>query len=328
MTTALDVIAIGNALVDVLAHAQDSFLEQNRISKGSMSLIDATRAEALYETMGPAVEISGGSAANSIAGLASLGGKGAFIGKVSADQLGSIFAHDIRSLGVEFTTRPHRDGAPTGRCLIFVTPDAQRTMQTFLGSAAQVGPDDVDPEQVKRAQVTYLEGYLFDPPEAKRAFVKAAEIAHDAHRKVALTLSDRFCVDRHRAEFQELVHGHIDILFANESEITALYQAGSFDTAVQAVRGKCDLVVLTRSEKGAVVVTPTETVTVPAEPITRLVDTTGAGDQFAAGFLFGYTRGRNPRDCARLGAIAAAEVIQHFGARPEVSLASLIQGRV
>lgn len=320
----LDVVAIGNALVDVLSHAQDSFLEGHKIPKGSMSLIDATMAEKLYATMGPAVQISGGSAANSIAGIASLGGKAGFIGKVSNDQLGDIFRHDITSLGVELDTKSSRGGKPTGRCLVFVTPDAQRTMQTFLGSAGDVSPDDIDPDFIKRAQVTYLEGYLWDTPEAKKAYVKAAEIAHNAHRKTALTLSDKFCVDRHRETFVELVHGHIDILFANENEIIALYQARNFDEAVEAVRGKCDIAVLTRSEKGAVVVTPKDTVSVKAHPVRKVVDTTGAGDLFAAGFLFGLTHGKSHAECGRIAAICAAEVISHVGARPEQSLSALL----
>ncbi|CAG0926564.1 fructokinase [Planctomycetaceae bacterium] len=319
----LDVVAIGNALVDVLSHADDGFLAMYKIPKGSMSLIDATMAERLYSSMGPAVQISGGSAANSIAGIASLGGKAGFIGKVSTDQLGDIFRHDITSLGVEFDTKASREGKPTGRCLVFVTPDAQRTMQTFLGSAGDVGPDDIDPEFIKRAQITYLEGYLWDTPLAKKAYIKAAEIAHDAHRKTALTLSDKFCVERHRDTFLDLVHGHIDILFANEQEIISLYQTENFDQAVEAVRGKCEIAVLTRSEKGAVIVTPKDTVAVKAAPIKKVVDTTGAGDLFAAGFLFGLTHGKSYAECGRIAAICAAEVISHVGARPESDLRRL-----
>jgi sugar/nucleoside kinase (ribokinase family) len=319
----LDVIAVGNALVDVLAHSDEGFLLERDIVKGSMQLIDATRAEALYAEMGPGVEISGGSAANTIAGLASLGGRGGFIGKVSADQLGDIFRHDITALGVEFNSSPHRDGLPTGRCLIFVTPDAQRTMQTFLGSAALVGPEDIAPAQIKRAQYTYFEGYLWDAPAAKQAYVKAAEIAHDSHRRTALTLSDKFCVDRHRQGFLELVHGHIDVLFANELEIMALYETRTFDEAVAAVRGKCEIAVLTRSEKGAVIVTADDTVIAPAQPA-QVVDTTGAGDLFAAGFLFGLTRGKPLGECGRIAAACAAEVISHVGARPETRLSNMV----
>jgi sugar/nucleoside kinase (ribokinase family) len=321
----IDVLALGNALVDVLAHADESFLSEREIVKGSMQLIDAPTAEALYAEMGPAVEISGGSAANTIAGLASLGGNGAFVGKVSADQLGDIFRHDITALGVEFKSAPFRDGKPTGRCLIIVTPDAQRTMQTYLGSAGELGPADIDPAQVKRARFTYFEGYLWDAPPAKQAYVKAAEIAHAAGRKTALTLSDTFCVDRHRAEFAELVHGHVDVLFANELEIMALYQTASFDEAVQIVRGKCEIAALTRSEKGAVIVTPHDIIEVKAQPVEHVVDTTGAGDLFAAGFLYGLTRERPLGECGRIAAVCAAEIISHVGARPEANLAELAE---
>lgn len=324
MTKPLDVIAIGNALVDVLTHAQDDFLTERKIEKGSMSLIDATQAETLYAGMGPAVEISGGSAANTVAGIASLGGSAGFIGKVAADQLGDIFRHDITALGVEFTTRPMREGKPTGRCLVFVTPDAQRTMQTFLGSAGEVSPDDIDAEQIKRAQITYFEGYLWDQPPAKQAYVKAAEIAHNAGKKTSLTLSDSFCVHRHRAEFLDLVNGHVDVLFANEYEIIALYETADFGEAVQAVRGKCDIAVLTRSEKGAVIVTPDETVEVAAHPVDKVEDTTGAGDLFAAGFLYGLTQGKSLGECGRIAAICAAEIISHVGARPEANLKALV----
>lgn len=324
MSKPLDVTAIGNALVDVLAHADDAFLAKRKIAKGSMNLIDGPTAEALYASMGPAVEVSGGSAANTVAGVASLGGSAAFIGKVSKDQLGEIFRHDIRSIGVEFSGTPSQGKQPTGRCLVFVTPDAQRTMQTCLGSAGEVGPDDVDAGLIQRAQYTYFEGYLWDAPPAKQAYLKAAKIAHDAGRKTALTLSDKFCVDRHRAEFKDLVHGHIDVLFANENEIIALYETANFDQAVTAVRGQVDIAVLTRSEKGAVIVTPNEVVTVKAHPVRKVVDTTGAGDLFAAGFLFGLARGKPLAECGRIAAICAAEIISHVGARPEAKLASLI----
>ena len=277
--------------------------------------------------MGPAREISGGSAANTMAGLASLGGQGAFIGKVRNDQLGGIFRHDIRAAGVAFDTPAATEGAPTARCLIFVTPDAQRTMGTFLGASVGLGPEDIDAETVAGAKVTYLEGYLWDPPRAKEAFVKAAEVAHEAGRKVALTLSDPFCVDRHRDEFRDLVDGHIDLLFANEQEIASLYKVGSFDEALAALRGRCELAVLTRSEKGAVVLQGDHIESVSAEAVDHLVDTTGAGDLFASGFLFGFVRGKPVGDCARLGALAAAEVISHFGARPERPLAELVAER-
>ena len=324
---AADVVGIGNAIVDVLSQADDALLEAQGLPKGAMTLIDGPRAEALYGAMGPAREISGGSAANTMAGLASLGGQAAFIGKVRNDQLGGIFGHDIRAAGVAFDTPAATAGAPTARCLIFVTPDAQRTMGTFLGASVGLGPEDIDAETVAGAKVTYLEGYLWDPPRAKEAFVKAAEVAHEAGRKVALTLSDPFCVDRHRDEFRDLVDGHIDLLFANEQEINSLYKVGGFDEALAALRGRCELAVLTRSEQGAVVLQGDHIESVSADAIDHLVDTTGAGDLFASGFLFGFVRGRPVGDCARLGALAAAEVISHFGARPERPLAELVAER-
>lgn len=321
----LDVLAIGNALVDVLAHATEESVRALGVPKGSMRLIDALTAEKLYARMGPAVEVSGGSAANTVAGVASLGGKAAFIGKVANDQLGAIFRHDIRSIGVEFESSPSTSGRPTGRCLVFVTPDAQRTLQTSLGSAGEVSPDDVRPEQVKRAKYVYFEGYLWDEPSAKQAFLKAAKLAREAGRKTALTLSDKFCVDRHRKEFLDLVHGHVDLLFANEQELMALFETRNFDEAISAVRGKCELAAVTRSEKGAVIVHAKQTTAVPAHKAVKVVDTTGAGDLFAAGFLYGLTQGKPPAECGRIGAICAAEVISHVGARPEVKLADLIR---
>ena len=296
-----------------------------------MTLIDAPRAEELYARMGPGLEMSGGSAANSMVGLAGLGGRAAFIGKVADDQLGAIFRHDIRAASVGFDTPAapaDADGPPTARCLVFVTPDAQRTLCTMLGACTELGADDIDETVVAAAKVTYLEGYLWDPPRAKEAFLKAAEIAHGAGREVALSLSDPFCVERHRAEFRDLVDGHVDILFANEVEISSLYQAETFDEALQAVRGRCRLAALTRSEKGCVILADGEVHLVDAEPADRVVDTTGAGDLFAGGFLYGYTQGRGPYDCGRIGAIAAAEVISHYGARPERSLAELIARRL
>ncbi len=316
-----DVVGIGNAIVDVLTQADDALVDAQGLPKGSMTLIDGHRAEDLYAQMGPAREISGGSAANTLAGVAALGGRAAFIGKVRNDQLGGIFRHDIRAAGVHFETPPATSGPPSGRCLIFVTPDAQRTMATFLGAANELGPDAVDPEVIAAAKVTYMEGYLFDRPAAKEAFIRAAEIARGAGRKVSLTLSDPFCVERHRAAFRDLVQHHIDILFANEQEICALYEVGDFDAALQAVRQHCEVAALTRSEHGSVVLAGDEVHVVDAAPLDRLVDTTGAGDLYAAGFLFGYTRGDSLYDCGRIGAIAAAEVISHFGARPEVDLA-------
>jgi sugar/nucleoside kinase (ribokinase family) len=321
---ALDVVAIGNAIVDVLSHADDAALARLGLAKGAMTLIDGARAEELYAAMGPAMEVSGGSAANTVAGLASLGRRGAFIGKVRNDQLGGIFRHDIRASGVAFDVAPALDGPPTARCLIFVTPDAQRTMQTYLGACVELGPDDVDAALVAAAKVTYLEGYLWDPPGAKQAFLKAARIAHEAGRKVALSLSDPFCVDRHRAEFRDLVDGHVDILFANEVEVCSLYEVESFDAALHAVRGSCEVAVLTRSARGSVVLDGDDIHVVDAAPVARVVDTTGAGDLYAAGFLAAYTSGRPLYDCGRMGALAAAEVISHFGARPETSLKSIV----
>jgi sugar/nucleoside kinase (ribokinase family) len=324
----LDVVGIGNAIVDVLAHADDAMLVRENLVKGSMALIDTERAEALYERMGPAIEVSGGSAANTIAGLASFGGRGAFIGKVRDDQLGAVFAHDLRALGVDFSTAPAADGPPTGRCLILVTPDAQRTLNTSLGAGSALGANDVDADTVARASITYLEGYLWDPPPAKDAFRKAARLAHDAGRKVAFSLSDSFCVDRWRDEFLHLAEHEIDILFANEDEICALYGVDTFDAALQHVRGHCEIAALTRSAKGSVVLSGDEVHVVDAEPVDRVVDTTGAGDLYAAGFLYGLSRGHDLYTCGRLGALAAAEVIGHMGARPEVSLASLARDRL
>jgi sugar/nucleoside kinase (ribokinase family) len=324
----LDVVGIGNAIVDVLAQADDGFLSKHDLPKGGMTLIDENQAEALYGKMGPGVECSGGSAANTVAGVAALGGRAGFVGKVRDDQLGTVFAHDLRALGVEFDTLPADDGASTARCLVLVTPDAQRTMSTYLGACVSLGPNDVDDRQVARAQVTYLEGYLWDPAQAKQAFRKAMTVAHDAGRKVALSLSDPFCVDRYREEFVELAEHQVDILFANEAEITSLYQAADFDEALQHVRGHCEIAVLTRGDKGSVVVSGDELHVIDPEPLSNLVDTTGAGDLFAAGFLAGLTQGRDLHDCGRMGSIAAAEVISHFGARPEADLKALMADKL
>ena len=316
-----DVLGLGNAIVDVIARAEDDFLVAHGMHKGTMALIDEARAQAIYDAMGPAVESSGGSAANTIVGVASFGGRAAFVGKVKDDELGRAFAHDIRAAGVVFDTPPAADGPSTARCYVMVTPDGERTMNTYLGAAQDLHPADVDPGMVAAAAITYLEGYLWDPPHAKEAFRKAAKIAHDAGRKVALTLSDAFCVDRYRAEFVDLIRtGTVDLVFANERELHSLYQTADFDTAVKALRQDARLAVVTRSEKGCVVVGKDNNVTVPAVPIERLVDATGAGDLFAAGFLFGLARGRDHRTAAQLGALAASEVIQHIGARPEVNL--------
>ena len=322
--TEIDVLGIGNAIVDVLSHAEDSFLDSHGLTKGAMALIDPDQVKTLYDAMGPGVEISGGSAANTIAGLASFGGRGAFIGKVRDDQLGDVFAHDIRALGVRFDTRPTSDGASTARCLILVTPDAQRTLNTFLGACVELRPEDIDTDLVEASAVTYLEGYLWDPPRAKNAFRKAVEIAHNAGRKVALTLSDSFCVDRYRDEFCALVAGGADIVFANETELLSLYRVDTFDEGLQAIRENCEVAALTRSEKGSVIVDHEEVHVIDAAPVEHVVDTTGAGDLFAAGFLYGYTRGDGLAECGRLGSLAAAEIISHFGARPDVALSTLV----
>jgi sugar/nucleoside kinase (ribokinase family) len=323
-TGAFDVAGIGNAIVDVLVRCEDKLLVENGLAKGAMTLIDAERAVALYEKLGPALEASGGSAANTMVGIASLGGKAAYIGKVRDDQLGQVFHHDIRKAGVHFETKPARGGAPTARCFVLITPDAQRTLQTFLGVSAELGPGDIDATLISRAGITYLEGYLFDPPLAKAAFRKAASIAHGAGRKVALTLSDAFCVDRHREDFLDLITGAVDILFANEAEIMSLFRVHDFDSALQAVRGHCEIAALTRSAKGSVIVADGEIHIIDAEPTSAVVDTTGAGDLFAAGFLFGLTQGRDVAVAARIGAIAAGEVIGHVGARPQTALDRLV----
>jgi adenosine kinase len=319
-----DVLSIGNAIVDVIARADDDFLVRQRMTKGSMTLIDEERAQHIYEAMGPTVESSGGSAANTIVGVASLGARTAFVGKVRDDALGNVFTHDIRAAGVAFDTPPAFDGPSTARCYVLVTPDGQRTLNTYLGAAQDLHPKDIDAETIASAAITYLEGYLWDPKNAKEAFLKAAAAAHDAHRTVALTLSDAFCVDRWRSEFLELVRaGTVDLLFANESELHSLYQTADFGTAVATLRRDARLAVVTRSEKGCIVVTSDKTIEVPAAPIARVIDTTGAGDLFAAGFLFGLAQGRDHATSARIGVLAAAEVIQHIGARPEQSLRAL-----
>ena len=316
----IDVLGIGNAIVDVISRADDDFLLQHRMTKGAMTLIDERRADAVYDAMGPAVEISGGSAANTTVGLASFGGRAAFVGKVKNDTLGHTFIHDIRAAGVAFDTTPASDGPSTARCYILVTPDGQRTMNTYLGAAQELHPNDIHADKVASAAVTYLEGYLWDPKNAKAAFLKAAAAAHAAKRLVALTLSDAFCVDRWRDEFLGLLrNGTVDLLFANEAELKSLYQT-DFDAAVVALKKDARLAVVTRSEKGCVIVNRKGSEVVRAFPVERLVDTTGAGDLFAAGFLFGLARGKDPVSAARLGGLAAAEVIQHIGARPQTPL--------
>jgi sugar/nucleoside kinase (ribokinase family) len=324
----LHVTGIGNAIVDVIAHADEDFLAAQGLTKGSMMLIDDVRAHALYAQMGPGKESSGGSAANTMAGLASLGGRGAYIGKVGRDQLGEVFTHDIRATGLHFATAPVTDGTPTARCLILVTADAQRTMNTFLGACVDLGPEDIDEALIQRSQVTYLEGYLFDKPRAKSAFRRAAEVARGAGRKVALSLSDSFCVDRHRGEFLQLIEEHVDILFANEGELLALFQSSGLEAALAALKGRVEVAAITHGAAGSYVFAEGDVVHVAAEPVSRLVDTTGAGDLYAAGFLYGYTQGRRPAECGRIGAIAAAEVIGHYGARPETELAALVRARL
>lgn len=319
-----DVVALGNAMVDVIVHADDALLRKHDMTKGAMTLIDAERAEALYAVMPPAIERSGGSAGNTIAGVASLGGRGAYIGKVGDDQFGDVFRHDIRAIGVTYDVPP-AEREPTGRCLIFVTPDAQRTMNTYLGAGSLLGPPDLDVDLIAASRITYMEGYLWDPPDAKAAFLEAAEVAHASDRKVSLTLSDAFCVDRHRESFLHLVEHHVDILFANESEILSLYEVASFDEALQRVRGHCEVTALTRSEKGSVIVSGDEMHVIDAVRLGPVVDTTGAGDLYAAAFLYGLANGRDLGMCGRMGSIAAAEVISHVGARPETRLADLME---
>jgi sugar/nucleoside kinase (ribokinase family) len=327
MSELLDVTGIGNAIVDVIAHATDADLIRMSLPKGAMTLIDEARAHALYAQMAPAREISGGSVANSMAGIASLGGKAGYIGKLRDDQLGEVFAHDIRAAGVQFSTKVATSGSATARCLVLVTPDGQRTMNTFLGACVGLGPEDVDENLIARSKVTYLEGYLWDPPRAKEALLRAAQLAHKHQRKVALSLSDAFCVDRHRAEFNRLIDDHVDVLFANESEALSLTQENEFEAALAKLRGRAELCVVTRSAQGATVLGAEEIHHIPAEPIDKLVDSTGAGDLFAAGFLYGFTHARGPIECARLGALCAAEILGHYGARPETSLRELAAAR-
>jgi sugar/nucleoside kinase (ribokinase family) len=319
-----DVLGIGNAIVDVIARAEDDFLVAQGMHKGAMALIDEARAAAIYSAMGPATESSGGSAANTIVGVASFGARAAFIGKVKDDELGRAFAHDIRAARVAFDVKAAKDGPSTARCYIMVTPDGERTMNTYLGAAQDLAPEDIDEKAIADAAVVYLEGYLWDPPLAKEAFVKAADIAHKAGRQVALTLSDSFCVDRYRAEFLQLIKsGTVDILFANEHELHSLYETSDFDTGVRALQQDASLAVVTRSAKGCVVVSGEGMEAVNAVPVGQVVDVTGAGDLFAAGFLVGLARNQDLREAARLGALAASEVIQHVGARPAVSLKAL-----
>jgi sugar/nucleoside kinase (ribokinase family) len=322
-----DVVGIGNAIVDIIARCDEGFLTKHDLDKGFMRLIDAEEAGRLYEAMGPATERSGGSVANSIAGLASFGAKCGFIGRVAADQFGGIFRHDIRSIGIDYTTLPAENGAPTARCLVLVTPDGERTMNTFLGASVDFAPDDIDEDMIAAAKIVYLEGYLFDKDAAKSAFREAARLAKDAGAKVALTLSDPFCVDRHREDFLKLVKEDADIVFANEKEITTLYEVNSFDEAADEALQDCEMAVLTRSEAGSVIVGDGETVEVAADPVHKVMDATGAGDLYAAGFLYGLTQGLALETCGQLGSLAAAEVISHIGARPETSLRALAKAK-
>ena len=327
MTSAkYDVLGIGNAIFDILVQTDEGFLARHGMTKGGMALIDEARAVSIYQSMGPATEMSGGSAANTIVGVANLGARAAYIGKVRDDQIGRLYTHDIRAAGVTFETQPAADGPATGCSYILVTPDGERTMNTYLGAAQELTSADIDAAEVAASSVIYLEGYLWDPQNAKEAFVKAATIAHGAGRQVALTLSDSFCVDRYRDEFLELMRkGTVDLVFANEAELHSLYQTSDFETALKQLREDTKLGVVTRSEKGCVLASSDGVVAVPAFPIDRMVDTTGAGDLFAAGFLFGLVRGAGHENAGRLGALAAAEIIQHIGARPQASLKELAQ---
>jgi sugar/nucleoside kinase (ribokinase family) len=323
-TAEFDVVGVGNALVDVIAHADDQFIHEYDLVKGSMTLIDTDRALYLYGALGTAVEMSGGSAANTMCGVASLGGKAAYVGKVSDDDLGQVFGHDLRAVGVQFRPGAPEGDTPTGRCIIVVTPDAERTMNTYLGVSSLLQPSDIHEATVANGRVLYMEGYLYDRPAAKEAFRHAAAVAHANGRQVSLTLSDSFCVDRHRDDFRALVADQVDILFGNEDELRALYQVETLDEATRLVRADCHLAVITMGKHGCAIVTKDGVVKAPAEPVDKVLDTTGAGDLFAAGFLFGYTRQRSLEECAKLGAIAAAEVISHVGPRPLVELKTLL----
>ena len=321
----LDVVGIGNAIVDVLVHADDRFLDDHGLTKGTMALVDEAQAERLYASVGQGLEASGGSAANTLAGIAQLGGRAGFIGRVRDDQLGGIFAHDIRSVGARFDTPAATAGPSTARCLILVTPDAQRTMCTYLGASVGLDPGDLDLEMVAQARVLYLEGYLWDSEEAKQAFIAAAEVARANGAEVALSLSDAFCVERHRDSFLELVDGHVDILFANEMEITSLYRANSFEEAAEQVRGRCRIAALTRSEQGSVILSGDQRHQVEPYRLGELVDTTGAGDLYAAGFLHAYTQGRDLEACGRLGSLCAGQVVTQLGPRCQVDLQALVR---
>ena len=319
-----DICGLGMAIVDIIAESNEAFLSSHKIAKGVMTLVDEARADFLYSRIGPAVETSGGSVANTVAGVAALGGNAAFVGKVRNDQLGTIFRHDLRALNVHFATPPATEGPATARCLILVTPDAQRSMNTYLGAAGEMTSADIDMDIVRNSKIVFLEGYLFDKPAAQAALLLAGQTAHAAKRLVALSLSDPFCVDRHRSAFRELVKNETDILLANEHELMSLYQTSTFEKAMTAAKADCHLVVGTRSAAGAVIACNSETVTIAAEPVEQVVDSTGAGDLFAAGFLYGLTHGHDLATSGRLGALAAAEIISHYGPRPQHSLRDFV----
>ncbi len=318
-----DMVGIGSAIVDIIARCDDDFITAQNLQKGSMRLIDASEVERLYNLMGPAVEVSGGTVPNTSVGLASFGGKAAFIGKTAQDQFGHVFSHDLRAIGVTFKTEPMQDSAPTARCLILVTPDGERTMNTYLGAAAELSTAEIDPELIRDSKVLYLEGYSFDGPKAKEAFYEAARIAKAEGTTVALTLSDPFCVERHRQSFLDFIKSSVDLLFANHHELLSLYETENLEEACSRIRADCKLAAVTRSAAGSLIVAQDRTVEVPAMPVQKVVDTTGAGDLYAAGFLFGFARNMDLEVCGRLGSIAAAEVISHVGPRPETSLAGL-----
>lgn len=319
-----DVVGIGNALVDVIAHAPDTFVDEHGLVKGAMDLVDTDRAVQLYEALGSAVEMSGGSAANTMCGIASFGGRAAYIGKVTNDDLGQVFGHDLLAVGVQFRPGGHVNDVPTGRCIIVVTPDAERTMNTFLGASSLLGIDDVDDDTIAAGKLLYMEGYLFDRDEAKSAFRHAAGVAHEAGGMVSLTLSDSFCVDRHRDDFRELVSDEVDLLFGNDAELISLYETDTFDEAIAELRLHCQFAAITTGADGSVIITGDDVIRVRAQPVRRVVDTTGAGDLYAAGFLHGVTTGQPLPECGRLGSIAASEVISHVGPRPLVELRTLV----
>jgi len=320
-----DLVGIGNALVDVLAPIEDVFLEAHSLDKGAMTLVDTERSSAIYDDMLSTQEVSGGSCGNTMAGFASLGGKAAFIGKVRDDRFGKVFRHDMQALGVDFATTAACKGPATGSCLVLITPDAQRTMCTNLGAASNLTPADIGKEVIQSAKIVYMEGYLFDPPAAQVAFAEAADLAHEVGRKVSITLSDPFCVDRHRHAFQMLVADHTDILFGNEDEVKSLYQVDDLDTALQHLRENCEIACITRGNKGSVILSGHEIHIIDPLPLDRVVDTTGAGDQYAAGFLYGYTQGMDLKHCGQIATVTATEAIGHIGARPQTDFKELVE---